>query len=141
MAAGDGRIISLGWNGGNGNQIIIAHNAGYKTYYGHMSRYKKGLHKGSLVHKKDIIGYVGQTGIATGPHLDYRINHNGVFENPFGISFKPKSVLSAQKIVGFKNQVVRLARLIKMDDDTNDQKIIRVRTLTISSDTDNIKLL
>lgn len=141
MASGDGRIIALGFNGGNGNQIIIAHNAGYKTYYGHMSRYKKGLHRGSLVHKKEIIGYVGQTGIATGPHLDYRISHNGVFENPFGISFKPKSVLSAQEIINFKNKASRLAKLIDHDDGANDQKVIQVSIVTISSDADNIRLL
>ncbi len=141
MAAGDGRIISLGRNAGNGKQIIIAHNSGYKTYYGHMSNYKKGLRKGSLVHKKDIIGYVGATGIATGPHLDYRINHNGVFKDPFAITFEPKSTIAKRDIPYFKQQVRQLAKIIKDNIGIEGQEIIQASTFTLSPDHNNISLL
>jgi murein DD-endopeptidase MepM/ murein hydrolase activator NlpD len=141
MAAGDGRIISIGRNGGNGKQIIIAHSGGYRTYYGHMSRYKTGLHRGSKIHKKDIIGYVGSTGIATGPHLDYRIRHNGVFKNPFSITFKPKLILSKKDIVDFSRQVQSLALLMK-GQNTVDHQIIKVSSVTLfDQEKNNITLL
>ncbi len=136
MAAGDGRIISIGRNGGNGKQIVLAHSGGYRTYYGHMSRYKKGLHKGSIVHKKDIIGYVGSTGLATGPHLDYRIRHNGVFKNPFSIAFKPRIVLAQKDIPDFNKQVEKMAIQMK-NEYVKNHEIIKVSSVTLSNQKKN----
>jgi len=81
-AVADGTIISTGSCGGYGKQVIVHHMNGYKTYYNHLSRYGPGIRKGVRVEQKQIIGYVGSTGLSTGPHLDYRITKNGRFRNP-----------------------------------------------------------
>ncbi len=82
MAVGDGVITSIGRAGGYGNQIIIRHNNGLESLYGHMSRFAKTMKKGKRVRQGQVIGYVGATGTATGPHLDFRIRKNGTFVNP-----------------------------------------------------------
>jgi len=82
QAVADGTIVSVGRNGGFGKQTIVRHMNGYKSYYGHLSRYGVGIRKGMRVTQKQIIGYVGSTGLSTGPHLDYRITKDGGFKNP-----------------------------------------------------------
>ena len=82
MAVGDGVITSIGRAGGYGKQIIIRHNNGLESLYGHMSRFAKTMKKGKRVRQGQTIGYVGATGTATGPHLDFRIRKNGTFVNP-----------------------------------------------------------
>ena len=67
----------MGRNGGFGKLIKIRHANGYLSYYGHLSRYEKGLKVGSKVRQKEVVGYVGSTGLATGPHLDYRLRKDG----------------------------------------------------------------
>ncbi len=81
-AAADGTVVSVGWGGGFGKQVILQHKNGYRTYYGHLSGYGSGIKKGQHVTQKQVIGYVGSTGISTGPHLDYRITKDGRFRNP-----------------------------------------------------------
>src|SRR4030043_579927 len=73
---GDGRVVFAGYKGQNGNIVSIRHFNGYRTYYGHLSKIAKGIRKGVKVKQGQIIGYVGATGLATGPHLDYRIKVN-----------------------------------------------------------------
>ncbi|MDQ7053432.1 MAG: M23 family metallopeptidase [candidate division KSB1 bacterium] len=86
VAAADGKIIHIGWNGGYGKCIKISHKNGtFVTLYGHLSRYAKGLKKGSTVHQGQVIGYVGATGLATGPHLHYTMYYNGRPINPLKI--------------------------------------------------------
>jgi len=86
-AVADGVVIGCGWNEGYGKQVILRHMNGYRTYYGHLSRYGRGIKKGVRVQQKQIIGYVGSTGLSTGPHLDYRLTKNGRFRNPLRESF------------------------------------------------------
>ncbi|MGB6606465.1 MAG: M23 family metallopeptidase, partial [Atribacterota bacterium] len=74
---GDGTVIFVGWNDGYGNYIQIRHPNNYITGYGHLSRFAKALKKGQKVKQGEIIGYVGATGLATGPHLDFSISENG----------------------------------------------------------------
>jgi len=74
---GDGTVIYKGWNNGYGNYIKIRHPNNYETGYGHLSRFAKGLKNGQKVKQGEIIGYVGATGLATGPHLDFSISKNG----------------------------------------------------------------
>ena len=74
---GDGTVIYVGWNGGYGNYIKVRHPNNYVSGYGHLSRFAKGLKKGQRVEQGEIIGYVGATGLATGPHLDFSISKNG----------------------------------------------------------------
>lgn len=84
-ATGDGRIVHFGRKGGYGNTIIVQHGQKYKTLYAHMSRYANGLRAGSNVTQGQIIGYVGMTGLVTGPHLHYEFRVNGRHVDPLGI--------------------------------------------------------
>lgn len=86
-AVADGTVLSVGWNGGFGKQVIVRHMNGYKSYYGHLSRYGPGIRKGLRVTQKQIIGFVGSTGLSTGPHLDYRLTKDGRFRNPLNEVF------------------------------------------------------
>ena len=81
-AAGSGRIIERGWKGGYGNAIVLAHPGSVTTLYGHMSRFRRGLMVGQKVKQGEVIGYVGKTGLASGPHLHYEYRINGVHRNP-----------------------------------------------------------
>ncbi len=137
MAAADGKIVFRGVRGGFGKQIIVQHPNGYKTYYGHLSRYVKGLHNGSRVRQKDIIGYVGSTGRATGPHLDYRIAHNNQFKNPFALEFKPRSILNGEEMANFNQSTVQL---IAMLEESISQKVLYVRSMVLRPQ-DSITLL
>lgn len=74
---GDGTVTFVGWNDGYGNYIKVRHPNNYVSGYGHLSRFAKGLKKGQKVKQGEIIGYVGATGLATGPHLDFSISENG----------------------------------------------------------------
>lgn len=82
VAVADGTVVSAGWAGGGGNQVRLKHAGNIETYYLHLSRFAKGLRRGARVSQNQVIGYVGSTGTATGPHLDYRFKKNGVFVNP-----------------------------------------------------------
>ncbi len=82
MSIGDGTVISKGWGGGGGNTVKIRHNSVYTTAYLHLSRYASGLKVGDRVRQGDVIGYVGSTGVSTGPHLDFRVWKNGSPINP-----------------------------------------------------------
>jgi murein DD-endopeptidase MepM/ murein hydrolase activator NlpD len=88
-AVADGTVNSCGWNSGFGNQVIIRHMNGYITCYGHLSRFGSGIRKGVRVKQQQIIGYVGSTGLSTGPHLDYRLLKDGQFRNPLKETFIP----------------------------------------------------
>jgi murein DD-endopeptidase MepM/ murein hydrolase activator NlpD len=78
----DGRVLYRGWAGGFGNLIKIRHNNGYVSYYAHLSRFAKGLAVGQPVHQKQVIGYVGKTGLATGAHVCFRIARDGQYVDP-----------------------------------------------------------
>ena len=81
-AVGDGVVSRKGWQGGYGNTISIRHGAGLESQYGHMSGYARGLAAGTRVRQGQVIGFVGMTGWATGPHLDFRLKQHGRFINP-----------------------------------------------------------
>ena len=86
-AVADGIVASCGWNDGFGNQVILHHMNGYRTYYGHLSHFCAEVRKGARVMQKQVIGYVGSTGLSTGPHLDYRVSKDGQFRNPLREGF------------------------------------------------------
>lgn len=81
-AAGDGKVLLAGRRGGYGNTVIIAHGNSYKTLYGHMQGFAKGIKTGSSVKQGQVIGYIGTTGLSTGPHLHYEFQVNGVHVDP-----------------------------------------------------------
>ena len=82
MSIGDGTVTSIGYEGGGGNTVRIRHNSVYTTAYLHLSKYASGLKVGQKVSQGEVIGYVGMTGTATGPHLDFRVWMNGTPINP-----------------------------------------------------------
>ncbi len=82
VSAGDGHIIFKGWKGGFGNYIEVKHPSSMITCYGHLRGFARGISNGSHVNQGQVIGYVGATGLATGPHLDYRVMKNGKFVDP-----------------------------------------------------------
>jgi murein DD-endopeptidase MepM/ murein hydrolase activator NlpD len=94
-AVADGVVVRAGWNGGNGIQVHLRHRSGYETQYNHLSRIPSSIRAGTHVRQKQIIGNVGATGLATGPHLDYRIVHNGTFVNPLSEKFIPGEPIPA----------------------------------------------
>jgi murein DD-endopeptidase MepM/ murein hydrolase activator NlpD len=83
VAAADGRVVSAGWHGGYGRAVSIAHSGGLETKYGHMSRIA--AYPGELVHRGDVIGYVGSSGLSTGPHLHFEVTKNGRAVNPMSV--------------------------------------------------------
>jgi hypothetical protein len=85
VSIGDGRVVSAGWNGGFGKYVEIRHNGMYASCYGHLSGYGDGVRTGARVSQGQVIGYVGSTGLSTGPHLDFRIKKYGSYVNPLAI--------------------------------------------------------
>lgn len=99
-ATADGKIIKRGYEKGGGNFVKIRHPNGYETTYMHFSKFANGHKVGSYVKQGEIIGYVGSTGYATGPHVDYRVTKNGKYVNP--LAFKAPAVkLPKNKIESF----------------------------------------
>lgn len=88
-ALGDGVVTFAGWKGGYGNFIVIKHNKSYITQYGHLHGFAKGIKKGVRVKQGQLIGYVGSTGLSTGPHLDFRVKENGKFIDPLSVKLQP----------------------------------------------------
>lgn len=107
-SAGAGRVVARGYNGGYGNFIKIRHNGSYETLYGHMSRFAKGVGVGTAVRQGQIVGYVGSTGISTGPHLHYEIIKNGVHVNPMTVKLPAIDNLNA----GDKEKFLSLRKLM-----------------------------
>lgn len=89
VSIGDGTVIGKGYQGGSGNFVKIRHNAVYTTMYLHLSRFGKGVSTGSRVQQGEVIGYVGSTGLSTGPHLDFRVFMNGTPIDPLKIDAPP----------------------------------------------------
>jgi murein DD-endopeptidase MepM/ murein hydrolase activator NlpD len=101
-AAGDGRVSFEGTRGGYGNAIVLDHSNSVSTLYGHMSRFATNVHMGSHVSQGDIIGYVGMTGLATGPHLHYEYLMNGVHMNPQTVKLAGAEPLRAESMDKFR---------------------------------------
>ena len=107
-AGGNGVIEFIGNNGGYGKYIRIRHNNEYKTAYGHMSGFKKGLSKGVRVNQGEIIGYVGSTGRSTGPHLHYEIIFQNVQINPLNLKLPSGKILKGEELSKFQKEAKRI---------------------------------
>jgi murein DD-endopeptidase MepM/ murein hydrolase activator NlpD len=90
IAAADGQVVTAGWTGGYGRAVQIAHGGGISTVYGHMSQVV--AEQGSFVHAGQLIGYVGSSGLSTGPHLHYEVRRNGTPVNPLAVRFNSVQV-------------------------------------------------
>jgi murein DD-endopeptidase MepM/ murein hydrolase activator NlpD len=102
-AAGDGHVSFAGQRGGYGNAIVLTHGANVSTLYGHMSRFARNMHVGTRVQQGDVIGYVGMTGLATGPHLHYEYLTGGVHRNPQTVQLPGAEPLRAQDLQRFRD--------------------------------------
>lgn len=103
-AVANGTVLSCGWNGGYGKQVALRHPNAYMTYYGHLSNYGPGIRKGAQVKQKQIIGYVGSTGLSTGPHLDYRLVKDGRLRNPLKESFPAGLPIKKEEMERFQKR-------------------------------------
>lgn len=117
MSVGDGNVSFKGWKVAYGNYLEIRHNAIYTTCYGHMSRYARGIHLGQAVKQGQVIGYVGATGWATGPHLDFRVRKNGSMVNFLTLKLPPEKNVPPQKFPEFKALAAR--RLQELSETLN----------------------
>jgi murein DD-endopeptidase MepM/ murein hydrolase activator NlpD len=103
-ASGNGKVIFLGRKGGYGQVAIIEHGEHYQTLYAHLSGFKHSLKEGDTVEQGQVIGFVGQTGLATGPHLHYEFRVDGVHRNPTTLNNQPMIPLADYKLAEFKSQ-------------------------------------
>ena len=101
FAAGDGVVTKAFRNKGLGNYVEIKHNKQYATGYGHLSKFAKGIKPGTKVKQGSVIGYVGQTGHATGPHLHFEVHKNGVQINPMMVANLSSGKLTGRELKSF----------------------------------------
>jgi len=128
-AAGAGRVVSRGKNGGYGNNVVLAHKNGVTTLYAHMSRFARGLAVGDRVTQGQVIGYVGMTGLASGPHVHYEYRVNGVHKNPARVTIPKSDPIPESLMADFQAQTAPLlARL-----DTPSAAPVTVARTTTSS--------
>jgi murein DD-endopeptidase MepM/ murein hydrolase activator NlpD len=103
MAVADGRVTAAGWAGGYGRQVRLSHSGGIATSYSHMSRIA--VAPGTSVRRGQVIGYVGTTGLSTGPHLHYEMYRNGVTINPRSVRFTSRAQLSGDDLAAFRSRL------------------------------------
>jgi murein DD-endopeptidase MepM/ murein hydrolase activator NlpD len=113
---GNGTITSIGYNKSNGNFIKITHQNGYETMYLHMNKFARGMRQGKKVTQGDVIGYVGSTGLATGPHLCFRMTRNGQPVNPQRIKAVAGEPISKESMAEFRTAIAPLKNLLSDSD-------------------------
>src|SRR6266508_1347857 len=109
MTTADGVVSEAGHKRGEGNYIRIRHTSRIDTYYLHLSRFAKGVRPGRKVTQGDVIGYVGSTGLTTGPHLDYRVSDHGTWLDPLKLKSITPDPLPASLAQQFRKNVIALA--------------------------------
>ena len=107
-ATGSGKIIFRGTKGGYGRTAILQHGTRYSTLYAHMSRHARGLKTGSRVQQGQVIGYIGKSGLATGPHLHYEFRINGVHRNPLTVDLPAAEPIEARYRQDFESTAEQL---------------------------------
>ena len=115
---GQGKVSFMGWKKGYGRTVIVQHGRGYQTLYAHLSRFARKLQVGQRVAQSEVLGYVGQSGLATGPHLHYEFRVNGVHRNPLTIKLPRSLRLKAPHLAAFKRQIAPLSdQLASLESD------------------------
>lgn len=104
-AIGNALVTQVGFSGGGGNTIRLKHSASFETTYMHLSGYATGIHKGVHVNQGQIIGYVGMSGLATGPHLDFRVYRSGIAIDPLKLISPPGIPISKQNLTNYLKQI------------------------------------
>ena len=107
-AAGNGVVTKEGWESGYGKFIMVRHNNGYETAYGHMSGYARGIHEGQHVRQGQVIGFAGSTGLSTGSHLHFEIRINGRFVDPMRIKLPRGRELHGPVLAAFEQERARI---------------------------------
>jgi len=118
-ATGNGVVKFVGRQGGYGNLVVLRHQSQYTTWYGHLSRFAKGLHSGTRVQQGETIGYVGMTGLATGPHLHYEFRVNGAHRNPLQVVLPPAPPIQAAQRPAFDAAAAPLVDMLNLLRGTN----------------------
>ncbi len=114
QSIGDGTVIDKGWDKkGGGNYLKIKHNSTYTTTYMHLKGFAKGISQGSKVKQGQTIGYVGMTGTATGPHLDFRLQKNGTYIDPLKFKSPSAEPVKKENMEAFRHSVDTLIRVLK----------------------------
>jgi len=113
-ATSDGKVNDLGWNGGYGKTIVLNHGHRYSTLYAHLARYNRKLKPGSYVEQGQIIGYVGKTGLATGPHLHYEFRIDGKHKNPLTVKFPPADPITESLYQDFQDNTKPLFKHLEL---------------------------
>tara|TARA_A100001037_G_C15143715_1_gene635157 strand:- start:2617 stop:3915 length:1299 start_codon:yes stop_codon:yes gene_type:complete len=108
MASGDGKVTKAGWCGGGGNCVKIKHNSTYQTVYAHMSKFGRGIKRGVRVKQGQIIGYVGSTGLSTGPHLHYEVIENGKKINSQKLKLPSGKILKGEERKKFEVDKIKI---------------------------------
>ncbi|HEX6161250.1 MAG TPA: peptidoglycan DD-metalloendopeptidase family protein, partial [Thermoanaerobaculia bacterium] len=108
MTTADGVVLEARYKAGEGNFVRIRHSSRVETYYLHLSRFAKGLKKGTKVTQGDVIGYVGATGLASGPHLDYRVRQDGEWLNPLNLKSITADPLGGASLRSYRARVAEL---------------------------------
>jgi len=112
-AAGEGRVAFRGVEGGYGNVVMVRHSGGVETVYGHLSHFAPSLYVGKRVHQGELVGYVGMTGLATGPHLHYEYRVGGVHRNPASIRTLPAEPISPALRADFEHKTRPLLQALE----------------------------
>lgn len=119
QATGDGVIEQIGRHNGYGNMIKIKHDSKFSTLYGHMLRFQKGLSKGSRIKRGQVIGYVGQTGLATGPHCHFELHVYNQPRNPSTIPIPTAASVPAREMASFKAKSQTLFARLKLFEEAH----------------------
>jgi murein DD-endopeptidase MepM/ murein hydrolase activator NlpD len=112
-ATADGTVSFVGTQSGAGRMVRVRHPNGYETHYLHLSRYGGGIRSGVRVTQGQVLGYVGSTGLSTGPHLDYRVKQNGRWVNPLTITSPPAEPLSVDRLQRFLAHSLAVLELLE----------------------------
>ncbi|HUO84990.1 MAG TPA: peptidoglycan DD-metalloendopeptidase family protein [Thermoanaerobaculia bacterium] len=117
MATADGVVVSATFESGEGNYVRIRHSSTTETWYLHLSRFAKGIKRGSRVEQGDVIGYVGSTGLATAPHLDYRVRQKGEWVNPLKLKSIMPDPLHGSALARFRRQVTQVLPQLSVSEE------------------------
>lgn len=112
IAAGDGVITKAEWTSGYGRHIAIQHNYDFETTYSHLSGYAKGVVEGARVRQGQVIGYLGSSGLSTGPHLHYEVRVKGEFKDPLALKLPKNRELTAKELVAYRTEKTEIESIM-----------------------------
>jgi murein DD-endopeptidase MepM/ murein hydrolase activator NlpD len=124
-SVGDGVVASASYSRGGGNTVVLRHNKKYKTVYRHLSKFARRVRKNRKISQGEVIGYVGSTGLATGPHLHFEFHHRGKYIDPLGKKFPRKNSLNKKEVLSLNvkaNQLIADLRLSFFKSESEDKK-------------------